>query len=224
MKLHHHPASTTSRMVLLFAAETRLAVDLQVVDLFSGEHQQPAFAAINPNRLVPVLEDGALRLTESATILRYLADKTGSPLYPSTLHDRARIHERMDWVNTQLTRDFAYGFVYPQIFPTHRRASTEVQAATLQWARERALAWFEVLDRHWLGERNAWLCGDAMTIADFQAAPVVALGELVGSRFDAFPHVRRWLARMKALPSWAKVNAVIDGYAATLDRARLQGV
>jgi glutathione S-transferase len=224
MKLHHHPASTTSRVVLLFAAETRAALELQVVDLFTGEHHQPAFAAINPNRLVPVLEDGALRLTESATILRYLADKTGSPLYPRVLHDRARIQERMDWVNTQLMRDFAYGFVYPQIFPSHRRASADVQAATLQWARERARAWFEVLDRHWLGEHHAWLCGDTMTIADFQAAPVVALGELVGSRFDDFPHVRRWLARMKALPSWAEVNAVIDGYAATLDRATLQGV
>ena len=78
---------------------------MQVVDLFTGEHTQPPFEAINPNHLVPVLEDGDFRLTESSAILKYLADKTGSPLYPKDLQQRARVNERMDWVNTQLCRE-----------------------------------------------------------------------------------------------------------------------
>ena len=106
MKLYHHPASTTSRPVMLFAAEQRVPLELQVVDLFTGEHLQPPFEAINPNHLVPVLEDGDFRLTESSAILKYLADKIDSPLYPKDLQARARVNERMDWVNTQLCRDF----------------------------------------------------------------------------------------------------------------------
>lgn len=224
MKLYYHPASTTSRPILMFAAESRLALELQLVDLFVGEHQQPAFEAVNPNRLVPVLEDGRFRLTEHAAILRYLADKAGSPLYPKALQARARVDERMDWVNTQLCRDFAYGFVYPQIFPLHRRRSDEAQQATLQWGLERARTWLGVLDRHVLGTGQPFLCGDAMTIADLQAAEFVALGEHVGSTYADHPNLRRWLGRMKALPSWAKVHAAIDGYAATLDLTTMQRV
>jgi glutathione S-transferase len=53
MKLYYHPASTTSRPVVLFAAENGVALDMQVVDLFTGEHYKPPFEAINPNHLVP---------------------------------------------------------------------------------------------------------------------------------------------------------------------------
>lgn len=216
MKLFYHPASTTSRPIMLFAAENGVALDMQVVDLFTGEQYQPPFEAVNPNHLVPVLEDGALRLTESSAILKYLAEKIGSPLYPKDLQQRARVNERMDWVNTQLCRDFVYGFVYPQIFPFHRRRSDEAQDATLQWGKERAQGWMKVLNDHVLGTGHAYLCGDAITIADYFASSFVALGELTGSDFSAYPNVKRWLARMKALESWKQVNEAIDGFGATL--------
>ena len=80
MKLYYHPISTTSRPLMLFAAEAGIPLEMQVVDLFTGEHVKPPYEAINPNRLVPVLEDGAFRLTESSAILKYLADKTNSQL------------------------------------------------------------------------------------------------------------------------------------------------
>ncbi len=114
MKLHYHPASTTSRTVMLFAAESGIPIDIQVVDLFTGEHDNPSLETINPNHLVPVLEEGGFRLTENSAILEYLADKAGSPLYPKDLQGRARVNERMDWINTQLCRDLACGLVYPQ--------------------------------------------------------------------------------------------------------------
>jgi len=216
MKLYYHPASTVSRPVMLFAAESRIPLEMQVVDLFTGEHTQPAYEAVNPSHLVPALEDGNFRLTESSAILKYLADKTGSALYPKDLQQRARVNERMDWINTQLCRDFAYGFIYPQIFPSHKRPSDEAQQATLKWGQERAQGWMKVLNDSLLGPGNAYVCGDAMTIADFYAAAFVALGELTGSSYAAYPNIRRWLDRMKALPSWQQVNAAIDGYAASL--------
>lgn len=56
MKFYYHPASTASRPVLLFAAESGIALDLQLVDIFKGEHHQPAYTALNPKALVPMLE------------------------------------------------------------------------------------------------------------------------------------------------------------------------
>lgn len=95
MKLYYHPISTTSRPVMLFAAESGIALDMQVVDLVSGEHFQAPYESINPNHLIPVLEDGNFRLTENSAILKYLAEKTGSAAYPKDLQQRARVNERM---------------------------------------------------------------------------------------------------------------------------------
>jgi len=113
MKLHYHPVSTTSRTVVWFAQEQGIALDLQVIDLFTGEHCGERFAAINPNCLVPVLEDGDFRLTESSAILKYLADRAYSPAYPTELKARARVNEVMDWFNANLYRDLGYGVLYP---------------------------------------------------------------------------------------------------------------
>jgi glutathione S-transferase len=221
MKLYYHPASTTSRAVLLFVAEQKLPLELQVVDLFTGEHYQPPFEAVNPNHLVPVLEDGGFRLTESSAILKYLADKIDSPLYPKDLQARARVNERMDWVNTQLCRDLAYGTVYPQIFPFHKRPSEEAQSVQLKWGCERAQGWLKVLDQSLLGASNPYLCGAQITIADYFASAFVSLAEAIGSDLSGYPNVCAWLGRMKALPNWGAVNQAIDGYVATLDRTAM---
>ena len=216
MKLYYHPISTTSRPIMLFAAEAGIALVMQVVDLFTGEHCQPAYESVNPNRLVPTLEDGDFRLTENSAILKYLADKTNSPLYPKDLQQRARVNERMDWTNTQLCSDLCYGLVYPQIFDAHKRRSDEAQAATLERGKERTQAWLKVLNDRILGAKNRYLCGDAITIADYHAASYVALGEVTGTDYTAYPNVQQWLARMKALKSWKPVFEVIDGFAASL--------
>ena len=215
MKIYYHPASTTSRPLMLFADESGMKIDFQVVDLFTGAHYKPEFEAINPNRQVPVLEDGGFRLTESSAILKYLAEKTGSAAYPKDLQQRARVNERMDWINTQLCRDLAYGLIYPQIFPHHKRATDDAQKATLAWAKERAGGWMKVLDAHLIGSGD-YLCGKQITIADYYAAPFVALAEAVGSDLSGYENVKRWLGKMKALKSWAKTNEVINGYAASL--------
>ncbi len=224
MKLYYHPASTTSRIVMMYAAEEGLDIDMQVVDLFTGEHLKPAYAAINPSLMVPVLEDGDFRLTESSTILKYLADKTGSPAYPKEPRQRARVNEMMDWLNTNLYRDFAYGLVYPQGFPSHRRRSDEAQAATLAWGKEKSKGWLKILDQNLIGPRNGYLCGDRITIADYLGAEMVAVGELIRCNFAGYPNIERWLRNMKALKSWPKVHEVFYGFAASVKDTAFEAI
>lgn len=216
MKLYCHPASTTSRIVQMFAADQGIELDYQIVDLFTGEHLKPEYADINPSCLVPVLEDGDFRLTESSAIIKYLADKTDSPAYPKDLRQRARVHEMMDWFNSNMYKDFAYGLVYPQMFPHHKRPSEAVQAGTVDWGRQKTQSWLKILDEKLLGPRKKFLCGDRITLADYMGAEMVALGALVGCDYAAYPNIRRWLGNMKSLKHWAKVHEAIDGFAASL--------
>ena len=216
MKLYYHPASTVSRMVMLFAAEEGIALDYEVVDLMSGAHHQPAYKAVNPNALVPVLDDDGFVLTESAAILRYLAGKAGSRAYPADLKARARVDEAIAWFYSNYYKDYAYGMVYPQLFPHHKRATDEAHAATIEWGRKQSLRWLDVLESHFLGHGNAYMCGDTITLADYVGIEMVTLGELVGCTLRDFPNVCAWIGRMKALPHWAEVHAAYEGFKASL--------
>jgi glutathione S-transferase len=73
-----------------------------------------------------------------------------------------------------------------------------------------------VLESHFLGRGNAFLCGDAPTLADYVGVEMLVMGELVGCGFADFPNIRAWIGRMKALPHWAEVHAAHDGFAASL--------
>jgi glutathione S-transferase len=216
VKIHYHPASTTSRPLMLFAAEEGLDAEFVLVDILTGEHMGDTYARLNPNRLVPTLEEGDFKLTESSAILKYLADKTGSPAYPKDLKRRAKVNEMMDWINTQVCRDMAYGLIYPQIFPGHKRQDDAAQAATLAWAKERAKTWLKVLDEKLIGPEKAFLCGDAITIADYFGASFIALGDITRCDYSAYPNVSRWLGNMKRLKSWNKVFETINGFAASM--------
>ena len=216
MKLHMHPASITSRPVRLLIAENGLDVDEVVVDLMTGAHHQEPFVSFNPSRLVPVLEDGDLKLTESSAILKYLADKFDLPEYPKDLKQRARVNEIMDWFNTNLYRDWGYNLCYPQLFPHHVRPSEEGQKSTLEWGRDRSAFWLQVLNDHWLGDGRKWLAGDAVTIADYLAGSIIALGEIVKVDFAKYPNVDRWLKNVKSLPKWKDVSEALDGFASSV--------
>ncbi|HEX5612524.1 MAG TPA: glutathione S-transferase family protein, partial [Burkholderiales bacterium] len=138
MKLYMHPVSMTSRPVRLFIQENSIEVEEEVVDLFTGQHYQEPYASLNPNRMVPMLVDGDLRLTESSAILKYLAEKINSPAYPKDLKQRAKVNEMMDWLNTNFYREWAYNMIYPQLFPHLKRPDEAVQKATIEWGKERS--------------------------------------------------------------------------------------
>ena len=84
MKLYMHPVSMTTRPVRLFMADNNIAAEEVFIDLMTGAHMQPPYSDINPNCLVPMIEDGDLKLTESSAILKYLADKAARPPIPRT--------------------------------------------------------------------------------------------------------------------------------------------
>lgn len=208
MKLYYHPVSTTSRPIVLFAADADIALDLEVVDLFAGAHLQPAYTALNPSQQVPMLEDGDFRLTESSTILKYLAEKSGSAAYPADLRKRAQVNEAMDWFNTGLYRDLGYGLIYPQVLPNYKREDPAVQSANLAWQRPKARRWLGILDQDIIGARR-YVCGDEITIADYLAIGMLSVGEAAHLDYAPWKNVSRWIATMKARPTWGKVN---DGF------------
>jgi glutathione S-transferase len=73
-----------------------------------------------------------------------------------------------------------------------------------------------VLDEKLIGPEQAFLCGDAITIADYFGASFIALGDITRCDYSAYPNVSRWLGNMKRLKSWNKVFETINGFAASM--------
>lgn len=212
MKLYMHPVSTVSRPVRLFVLENEIPVEEVVVDLFTGAHHQPPYSDLNPNRMVPLLEDGDFRLSESSAILKYLAEKFDLPAYPKDLRQRARVNEKLDWFNSNFYRDWGYGLLYPQLFPHHKRATDAAHSGCIEWGLEKSKKWLQLLNDHWLGHGKAYLTGDAISIADYFGVCLITFGEVTRYDFSKYPRVNRWIGTMKKLPNWAKVNEALYGY------------
>jgi glutathione S-transferase len=218
MKLYCDPISTTSRPVLLFVAEHGLEVEIVHTELMAGAHRQPDYLALNPNGVVPYLVDGDFGLGESATILRYLAEKTGSPAYPGELRARARVNEALDWFNTQFHEYFCLFVCYPNMGVPLGMDPALLQQV-MAYGREQAPRWLKVLDAHMLAGRP-FVCGDEITLADYVGISYVLLGEVADFDFSPYPNIEAWIARMRARPAFEVTFAGFQGLLSYLRQAR----
>jgi glutathione S-transferase len=221
MKAHLDPNSNTSLPILLFLAEHDVPIEVVTVSLAKGEHTRPEYAALNPNKCVPTLEDGDFILTESSAILKYLAEKTRSPTYPEDFKARARVNEVMDWFNTGFYRDLGYGFVYQQALAKFRFGNPTTQADVIRRGEERSAARLVILNNHWLGG-GGFVCGPELTIADYLGSCFVAIVDWVGYDLSSHPNVARWMSAMKARPSWEKTHGQWNALTANIRAQQLR--
>ena len=223
MKLYFHPVSTASKPVVLFLHESKIAFEPVVVDLMKGEHLADKYKNLNPSCLVPTIDDDGFVLTESSAILKYLAEKHNSPAYPKDLQKRARINERLDWLNTQLYREYGYHLIYPQIFPSHDRGSEAATKAVVAWGQEQCKRWLGVLDQHILGS-NKFMAGNEISIADYFAAGILSVGDVTRLDLSKYPNVDRWMKSMRSLPSWNATIEATAGFAKAMESKQFIGL
>jgi glutathione S-transferase len=221
MRLFVDPITTTSLPLLMFAAEHGHPLQVTCVRLSNGEHLAPRYVALNPNKSVPTLQDEDFVLTECSAILKYLADKLGSPTYPRELRSRARVNQLMDWFNTGFYRDVGYGAVYPRLLREYAFANPATQADFLTRAEQRAARWLAILDEHFLRDPG-FLCGPDLTIADYLGSSYVAITNLVGIDLGSYPNVRRWMSTMEARPAWQEVRGEWNQFRSSLTFASEQ--
>lgn len=124
--------------------------------------QDPAFLALNPNALVPVIRDGDLVLWESNTICRYLAAKAGrTDLLPAEPAARAQVEKWMDWQATELNNAWRHAFM--GLVRKHPAYADPAQIATSVQAWNRQM---RLLDDALRAGGSGYLAGAQLTLAD----------------------------------------------------------
>ncbi|HEX7945172.1 MAG TPA: glutathione S-transferase [Phenylobacterium sp.] len=188
IRLHGVPLSGHVHKVEVFLRLLNLPFDY--VEAAAPARQTDAFAALNPLRQIPVLEDGDLVLADSNAILVYLArryDPNGTWL-PDDPVGAARVQR---WLSVS-AGEIKYG-------PANARAvhlfGLKTDLADAHAVAKRLLAFMDTE----LSRKN-WLAGPAPTLADVACYPYIAAAPEGGVDLAPYAHVRAWIARFEALP------------------------
>jgi glutathione S-transferase len=160
-----------------------------------GLNNTPEFRRMNPNALVPVLQDGDFTLWESNVIVRYLCAKySAGALYPADLQQRFNAERWMDWQQTTLNRAGGPAFAqWIRTPPEQRDAKVIAQSVA---AMEPLLA---MIDAHLA--TNTFMTGDALSMADIPIACEIHRWWNLPQARPAYPHIERWYTQIFALPA-----------------------
>ena len=162
-----------------------------------GKNNEPAYLAMNPNGLVPTLEeeDGFL-LWESNAIVRYLAAKYGAgKLEPADAHSRARASSWMDW---QLT--VAHPPLTPVFWGLIRTPPEKRDHAAIEAGKVKCIAAMTILDAQLA--KTAFVAGDTLSMGDIPVALMAYRFRRLVPERPALDHLERWFAAIEQRPAF----------------------
>ncbi|WP_151719748.1 glutathione S-transferase family protein [Gemmobacter serpentinus] len=138
----------------------------------------PEFLALNPFGKVPVVQDGEMVVWESNAVLRHLASRFPTPLWPAEPGLRSRVDGWMDWASLSLTP------------PLTRLRKARAAGKTEDTDLPAVIAAFAALDR-WLAG-HSFIAGDRLSLADITAAPAVYRFFLLQEAGTGFANLARY--------------------------------
>jgi glutathione S-transferase len=161
-----------------------------------GKNNEPAYLAMNPNGLVPTLEEDGFVLWESNAIVRYLAAKYGpGTLEPADLRTRARASSWMDW---QLT--VAAPALTPVFWGLVRTPPEKRDQAAIEAGKIKTIAAMKIVDAHLAN--SAFLAGDTLSVGDIPAALMAYRFRRLVPERPALEHFERWFAAIEQRPAF----------------------
>jgi glutathione S-transferase len=178
-----------------------LALDYRRID--AGRHfgvvGTPAFRSLNPNGLVPTIDDDGFVVWESNTIVRYLAGRYAQDgLLPLDPRARADAERWMDWTNSTL---------WPALLPLFRAFMRTPAAgrdpARIEEQRIAALSAMRILDGH-LGAQD-YVGGAKFTVGDIAAGCAAWRWFALPIEREPLPGLQAWFDRLAARPAFGKL-------------------
>jgi glutathione S-transferase len=163
-----------------------------------GKNKEPAYLAMNPNGLVPTLEEDGFFLWESNSIVRYLAAKHGAgTLEPTDLRQRAKASSWMDW-QLSVASPAIFGMFWGLIrTPPEKRDHTAIAAS-----REKTAAAMKILDAQLA--RTTFVAGDSLSMGDIPVALMAYRFRRLVPERSGFDNLERWFSGIEQRPAFTQ--------------------
>lgn len=160
-----------------------------------GVVDTPEYRTMNPNALVPTIQDGDLTLWESNAIVRYLcARRPDKGFWPEDPARRACGDRWMDWQQTSLNKALGPAFMNLVRTPPEHRDMEAVEASRA--ATERQLVILDDALAH-----SQWLGGDAFGLAEFAVGTQIHRWLNMPIARQPRPNVERWYSAFMRRPA-----------------------
>jgi glutathione S-transferase len=161
-----------------------------------GKNKEPAYLALNPNGLVPTLQDGDFVLWEANSIVRYLAGLHGKgTLEPADPKQRALASQWMDWQLSVLGPA-----IHATFWGLVRTPPEQRDLAAIESSKAKTTAAIKMLDAQ-LG-RTAYVAGDAFSMGDIPVGVFSYRFHTLVTDRPPLPNFERWYAAIAARPAF----------------------
>ena len=202
MRLWGRKSSINVQKVLWCFAELGLeeGKDFERIDagLHFGKNRTPEFLALNPNGLVPTLEDGNLVLWESNTILRYLCSQYDpSKHFPTDIATQYQSEKWMDWQVGTMWPALRIAFLGLTRTPENERNKEAIRKAY-----QDSNALFSLLDQQLASQH--YCSGNSFNIGDIPLALCVSRWILLNQTFPdqtgprpSLQNIDAWMQRIE---------------------------
>jgi glutathione S-transferase len=207
LALHYYPGNA-SMIPHILLHELKLPFELKLVNRTQNAHKSAAYLKLNPNGLIPVLEDGALVLYETAAVCLHLTDThPQAGLAPALgTPQRAHFYKWLVWMSNSMQAALI-AYFYPERWVDEGNESGAEQVR--QHAQARIGGLLGQLDAQLASHGQPWLLGSTYSALDPYA--FVLCRWTRGFKGPAARPAREWpqlsvyLERMLARPAVQRV-------------------
>ena len=196
MKIWGRANSINVQKVLWAADECGVKYDREDVGLNFGGNDQPWYLKMNPNGVVPTIDDGGRVIWESNSIVRYLAARyAAGSLWPQDPGERSEAERWMDWQLSTISEDMRVTFWGLIRTPEDKRDKAAIAKSAVNlgklWGR---------LDQ-WL-EGKKYVAGQSFTMGDIPAGCMVYRWYALPIERPELKNVKAWYERLGTRPAY----------------------
>lgn len=196
LKIWGRTNSINVQKVLWCCAEMNVPFERIDAGMQFGVNNTLEYKAMNPNGLVPLIDDDGFVLWESHAIVRYLARKHGmGSLCPADPRAAADADRWMEWYSTTLWNHMKPIFWNLVRTPPEKRNMAEVEDN-----RQKLAGYLEMADAQLA--KTAYLAGAAFTMGDIPLAVLCHRWFSLPIERPALPNLERWFKTVSARPGF----------------------
>lgn len=187
LTIYGSPLSSPTNKVRYVANYLKIPYEFHNMNLGAGDQRASTYIKINALGKIPAIDDDGFTLGESNAIVRYLANKVQSPLYPTDIQQRALVDQWIDYASAHIMMALSkimYNTYFYKFFKTLQ------DERSLEDGRKFISNYLPILENQL--SQHPYLTGDKITIADLVMIAGLDVCEVAHVNLSEFTHLTTW--------------------------------
>ena len=201
LKIYGSDLSSPANKVRFVANYLGIQHEYKKVYLGAGEQRKPEFLQHNPFGKVPYIDDAGFCIAESGAIIKYLANKADSAIYPKGLKERALVDQDLDFVTLHVGAAMQK-VTYNRIFAPRR--NIPVDQTSLVEGETFLQRFLPIIDAKLA--KTSYVSGNELTIVDFSLLSVLDPAEASGVNLKSYTNITKWRENLRQQSFYTKCH------------------